>query len=114
LKKKLNARGGIRVVGDPQARVQRIALLPGSTPLAASLAALPAVDVIVAGEVREWESTEYVRDVVSAGGRKGLILVGRILSEDAGMSACAKWIETLAPGMPVRHIPAGDLYWRPA
>src|SRR5262249_7819146 len=29
LKKKLNARGGVRVVGDPQLKVQKIGLLPG-------------------------------------------------------------------------------------
>lgn len=114
VKAKLNARGGVRVVGDPQARVQRVAILPGSTPIAASLAALPTVDVIVAGEVREWESTEYVRDVVHASGRKGLILVGRIVSEDAGMQACASWLAPLIPEVRVGHLSAGDPYWRPA
>ena len=74
LKKKLGSRGGIRVIGDPQTRVQTVALLPGSTPLAAALDALPSVDVIVAGEVREWESVEYARDVVASGQRKGLVL----------------------------------------
>jgi hypothetical protein len=114
VKARLNARGGVRVVGDPQARVQRVAILPGSTPITASLATLPAVDVIVAGEVREWESTEYVRDVVHAGGRKGLILVGRIVSDDAGMQACASWLAPLIPEVRVRHLSAGDPYWRPA
>ena len=37
LKKKLGSRGGIRVIGDPQTRVRTVALLPGSTPLAAAL-----------------------------------------------------------------------------
>jgi hypothetical protein len=72
------------------------------------------VDVIIGGEMREWESTEYVRDVVHSGGRKGLILVGRIVSEEAGMQACATWLESLVAGVPVRHIAAGDPYWRPA
>ena len=48
LKSTLNARGGIRVVGDPQTTVQRVALLPGSTPIQASLQTLPNVDAIVA------------------------------------------------------------------
>jgi putative NIF3 family GTP cyclohydrolase 1 type 2 len=114
LKKKLGTRGGIRVIGDPQTRVQTVALLPGSTPLAASLDVLPAVDVIVAGEVREWESVEYARDVVASGERKGLVLVGRIVSEDGGMSECARWLTTLVPEVPVRHISAGDPYWSPS
>jgi hypothetical protein len=113
-KKRLNARGGIRVIGDPGTRVGKVALLPGSTPLAASLAALPHADVVVAGEVREWESVEYARDVVDSGQLKGLILVGRLLSEEPGMQVCADWLKTLIPDVPVRHIAAGDPYWRPA
>lgn len=114
VKARLSSRGGVRVVGDRAARVQRVALLPGSTPLAAALDALPAVDVVVAGEVREWESVEYVRDVVFSGHKKGLILVGRVVSEEGGMYACATWLGTLIPGVPVRHLAGSDPYWRPA
>jgi putative NIF3 family GTP cyclohydrolase 1 type 2 len=114
LKKKLGSRGGIRVIGDPQTRVQTVALLPGSTPLAAALDSLPAVDVIVAGEVREWESVEYARDVVASGERKGLVLLGRVVSEEGGMSECARWLATLVSEVPVRHISAGDPYWSPS
>lgn len=114
LGKRLGAGGGIRVVGDPKTSLKRIGLLPGSTPLKASLDLLPAVDAIVAGEVREWESVEYVRDVVASGAKKALILVGRIVSEEPGMQACAGWLKTVVPGVPVRHIAAGDPYWRPA
>ena len=49
-KTSLQSRGGIRVVGDPKLRVRKVALLPGSTPIEASLAALPGVDAIIAGE----------------------------------------------------------------
>ena len=114
LAKTLGSRGGIRVVGEPSTSVRRIGLLPGSTPIQASLELMPQVDAIVAGEVREWEGVEYVRDVVAAGGRKALILVGRIVSEEPGMRACAAWLKTVAPGVDVTHIAAGDPYWRPA
>lgn len=114
VKKRLNVRGGIRIIGDPQLRVQRVGLLPGSTPLAAALKLLPEVDAIVAGEVREWESVEYARDQVTEKQKKALILVGRIVSEEAGMAACATWLKTFVPEVAVRHIAAGDPYWRPA
>jgi putative NIF3 family GTP cyclohydrolase 1 type 2 len=114
LGKALGASGGLRVVGDPKTSLRRIGLLPGSTPIQAALDMLPGVDAIVGGEVREWESVEYARDVVAAGGRKALILVGRIVSEEPGMRLCADWLKTVAPGLPVRHIAAGDPYWRPA
>jgi putative NIF3 family GTP cyclohydrolase 1 type 2 len=114
LEKNLRVTGGIRVVGDPKTSVRRLGLLPGSTPIQASLKMMPAVDAIVAGEVREWESVEYARDVVAAGRKKALILIGRVLSEDPGMLACADWLKTVVPGVPVRHIAVGDPYWRPA
>ena len=61
LAQRLNARAGIRVVGDPQTRIRRVALLPGISPLAATMKNLPDADAIVAGETREWESVEYAR-----------------------------------------------------
>jgi len=113
VKKTLNARGGIRVIGDPETKVERVALLPGATPLRASLDTLPGVDAIVAGELREWESVEYARDTVTAGSKKGLILIGRVLSEDPGMNVCAQWIRTVVPQITTTWIGVGDPYWRP-
>ena len=114
VKKRLAVRGGIRVVGDRQLRVQRVGLLPGSTPIAAALGLMPDVDAILAGEVREWEGVEYARDQVTAGGKKALILVGRLVSEEPGMESCASWLKTFVTEVPIRHIAAGDPYWRPA
>jgi putative NIF3 family GTP cyclohydrolase 1 type 2 len=113
IKSTLGARGGIRVVGDPGTTVRTVGVLPGVTPLPASLKLLPGVDAILAGEVREWESVEYARDTVTAGGRKGLILVGRVLSEDPGMNVCARWLGTIVPEVRTTWVPAGDPYWRP-
>ena len=114
VKKQLKANAGIRVIGDPQTRVSSIALLPGVSPLAATMKVLPDCDVVLAGETREWESVEYAADTVAAGQKKGLILVGRVVSEDPGMNLCAQWLKSLVPGIPVRWIPTGDPYWRPA
>ncbi len=114
IKKKLGARGGIRVVGDPRLSVRKIGLLPGTTAIQAALALLPSVDVLLAGEVREWETVEYARDKVTAGEKKGLILLGRIVSENPGMKACAEWVKTVVPELRTTWIPAADPYWRPS
>jgi len=114
LAKRLDARAGIRVVGDPATRVRRIALLPGLSPLAAALASLPDADVLLAGETREWESVEYAQDTVASGQKKGMILLGRVLSQDPGMKLCADWLTPLVPELPVRWLTARDPYWRPA
>jgi putative NIF3 family GTP cyclohydrolase 1 type 2 len=113
VKKSLKVRGGMRIVGDPQLRVRKVAVLPGSTPIRASLEALPGVDAIIAGEVREWEAVEYVRDTVALGGKKALILIGRIVSEDPGMQVCAQWLKTIVPEVASTWIAVGDPYWRP-
>ena len=113
VKQSLKSRGGMRIVGDPRLRIRKVALLPGSTPIAASLEALPGVDAIIAGEVREWESVEYVRDTVALGGKKSLTLVGRIVSDDPGMQLCAQWLRSIVPEVASTWISAGDPYWGP-
>ena len=110
----LGIRGGMRIIGNPRTRLQTIAVLPGTVPIQAALSHLPKADAIIAGEIREWESSEYVRDAITAGRDKALVLVGRSVSEDPGMKVCAQWLGTIVPEAPVRWLPAGDPYWRPA
>ena len=114
VKRKLNSRGGMRIVGNRQMQVRRIGFLPGSVPIQTTLTVLPLVDALIAGEIREWESSEYARDTVSEGLPRALILLGRSLSEEPGMKACAQWLETILPDVRCRWMPAGDPYWRPA
>ncbi len=111
---RLNARGGMRIVGDRQLRIRRIGFLPGSVPIQTTLALLPRVDALIAGEIREWESSEYARDTVTEGLPRALILLGRTLSEDPGMKACAEWLQTIVPDVRCQWMPVGDPYWRPA
>lgn len=113
LKKKLGIRGGMRIVGKPGTEIRTIGLLTGTTALAASLKTMPGVDAIIAGEVREWESVEYAQDTVTAGMKKGLILLGRVISEEPGMKTCASWLKTFVTEVPVQFIATGDPYWRP-
>jgi putative NIF3 family GTP cyclohydrolase 1 type 2 len=113
LKKNLGTRGGIRAIGDRAMTVRRIGLLPGYTMIQASIALLPKVDVIVAGEVQEWESATYAQDVAFGGLKKGFISIGRVVNEAPGMQVCADWLKTIVPEVPIRFISAGDPYWRP-
>jgi putative NIF3 family GTP cyclohydrolase 1 type 2 len=113
LKKTLGTRGGIRAIGDRTMTVRRIGLLPGYTMIQAAIAMLPTVDVIVAGEVQEWESATYVQDVAFAGVKKGFVSIGRVVNEAPGMQACADWLKSIVPEVPIRFVSAGDPYWRP-
>ena len=66
------------------------------------------VEVLVAGETREWETVEYVRDGIEAGLKKALILLGHANSEERGMGYMATWLRERLPNVAITHIPAGD------
>ena len=110
----LKVGGGLRVIGDPNAQIRRVVVLPGVQSLATLVAKLPSTDLILAGETRDWEGPEYVGDAVTAGLNKGLITVGKVVSADPGMRACADWIKTIIKEVPVQWIAAGEPFWRPA
>jgi putative NIF3 family GTP cyclohydrolase 1 type 2 len=110
---KLNLRAGLRVVGDRQATVRRVLLHPGAMTPAIMWQRYSTVDMVVAGEVREWENTFYAADIFTAGEKRALVTVGRVVSEDPGMRACAEWLKTVVKEVPATWIGAGDPYWRP-
>ena len=111
---RLKAGGGLRVIGDPNTHVRRVTVLPGLQTIAQLVARLPSTDLILTGETRDWEGPEYVGDASTAGLNKGMITVGKVVSEDPGMRACADWMKTFISEVPVQWIPAGEPYWRPA
>ncbi len=114
IRSQLNIRT-LRVVGDPKMHVSRFALSPAFSNLQGAVRALsnPNVDVLVVGEPREWEGVEYVQDAITAGKKKGLIILGHALSEENGMNECARWLRTFLPNVPVQFIPAGEPFWTP-
>ena len=69
-------------------------------------------DLIVAGEVREWENTHFAADLFTIGEKHGLVTIGRVVSEDPGMRVCADWLKSIVKDVPARWIMVGDLYWR--
>jgi len=109
LQAKLNSRS-IRIVGDPLLRVTNVAYLPGASGEAKEIKQLERddVQVLVAGEAREWETVEYARDAAAEGRQKALILLGHEVSEEAGMAYCARWLRSLFPTLRVTFIPAGE------
>ena len=109
---RLGVKGSLRVIGSPGMRIRRVLLSPGTTDLAGTVKNLPQADVIVSGEPREWEAVEYVLDTASTDQPKGMIAIGRLVSEEPGMRACAAWLRTLISEVPVEAIAAVDPYWR--
>jgi len=114
LAKKLNAQS-LRVVGNPDLQVTHVALRPGAVGTQKQGLALRSdeVEVLLAGEVPEWETVEYVRDASAQGRHKALILLGHEVSEEPGMKKCADDLRALFPNLPVALVPAGQPAWSP-
>ncbi len=105
----------MRVVGDPNMKLTKIAMLPGAGGSAGQIRMLERDDVeaLLIGEVPEWETVEYVADAVTEHKRKALLLLTHIPSEQAGMEECAKWLKTFISEVPIEFVPARQPFWLP-
>ncbi len=114
MESRLNIRT-MRVLGDPKLPVKRVIASWGyvSQMPGIPFIARPDVDVLVVGETREWELVEYAQDMITSGKKKGLILLGHVVSEQSGMKYCAGWLETFIPEVPIEFTPAVEPFWRP-
>ena len=102
--KRLDARA-LRVAGDPDMPVRRVALGPGYgvPPLTAS------IDVAIGGEAQEsGGNAQYVLDSTALGQPKGVILLGHMLSEDFGMLEVAEWLRGFVTEVPIEWVSAGE------
>lgn len=112
--KKIRGDEAIRVVGDPRAKVRRVAIGAGmATPQNNS----PEIDVVIGGEQREYDgaqdSPEYTMDAATLGIAKGWIIIGHNMSEESGMQEFADWLRPVVPEVKVKHVRAGTVYWVP-
>ena len=105
----------MRVVGDSNMRLTKVAMLPGAGGSASQIRMLERDDVeaLLIGEVPEWETVEYVADAMTEHKRKGLVLLTHIPSEQAGMEECAKWLKTFISEVPIEFVPARQPFWLP-
>ena len=106
----------LRTVGNPEMKVTRLALSPGSAGFERETQALEMdnVEVLLVGETREWETVEYAADAVSEGKRKALIVIGHVPSEQAGMEECVRWMKTFVKDVPIEFVTTKQQFWTPA
>jgi putative NIF3 family GTP cyclohydrolase 1 type 2 len=102
----------INVVGDASMKVSGVMLVPGASGTDMQILALKDknVQVVVAGEVPQWETYEYVRDAVSQGKKKAIVFIGHINSEESGMKFCADWLKKFVK-VPVYFEECHSSYW---
>lgn len=102
----------VRYIGEETMPVRRVAYSAGCPGWGMHRRLLhhPGVDVLLIGESREWETTEYVRDHRAAGAKKALVVLGHAKSEEQGMRYLGEWLQPILPGVEISFIPAGDPY----
>lgn len=105
----------MRVVGDREMKVTKVAFSPGAAGFRREAGALekPEVQVLITGESREWETVEYVADAVSEGRHKALIMLSHVPSEQPGMEECARWLKNFVTEVPVEFVATADPFAAP-
>lgn len=98
----------VRTIGDPSQLCERVLLMPGASGGRSQIQQLmkEQPDVLICGEVAEWETSEYIRDAVSMGLKRALIVLGHAQSEEPGMKWLVQWLQPKIPGVRIIHIPS--------
>lgn len=107
VKTKLGIRN-VRMIGDLSQVCKRILLMPGATGGRSHIESLEKgkPDVLICGEIAEWETSEYIRDARAMGLKPALIVLGHAQSEEPGMQWLVQWLQPKLPSLPVTHIPS--------
>ncbi|HYG21047.1 MAG TPA: Nif3-like dinuclear metal center hexameric protein [Ohtaekwangia sp.] len=100
----------VKVVGELQQSCERILMLPGAAGGRSHIENLRThkPDLLICGEVQEWETSEYIRDARAMGLKVSLLVLGHAVSEEPGMAWLVKWLAPKLPGVAVNHVPAHD------
>jgi len=102
--------GTVRYIGDLSQNCSKILLMPGAAGGRRQILSMSMEkpDVLICGEISEWETAEYVRDARTKGDKLALILLGHIASEEPGSAYMARWLQNKFPNVQVLHVPAGN------
>ena len=98
----------VRYIGDLSQSCQKVLLMPGASggKRQIEMISKEKPDVLICGEISEWETAEYVRDARIKGENLSLVVMGHIDSEEPGSEFMAEWLQKNVPDIKVTHIPA--------
>jgi putative NIF3 family GTP cyclohydrolase 1 type 2 len=102
----------VKVIGMLTDTCRKIVLIPGAAGGRTQIAALEKEkpDLLIVGELNEWETSEYVRDLRHKGAKTSLLVLGHVVSEEPGLEWLAKWLQPQLPGVLVKHVPSTDAF----
>ena len=104
----------VRMMGNKAQNCSRIVLAPGAAGGRLQISTLQKEkpDLLICGELSEWETPEYLRDARHMGIKTGLIVLGHAVSEEPGLRWLQQWLQPQLPGIKITHIPSGGpLLW---
>jgi len=98
----------VRYIGNTEQACKKVLLMPGAAGGRRQIESISKhqPDVLVCGEIAEWETAEYVRDAQTKGQQLSLIVLGHVASEEPGSEYMAGWLRKKIPGIKVEHVPA--------
>lgn len=100
----------VRIIGDVTEKCSRVALMPGASGGRSHITLLEREnpDLLICGEVAEWETAEYIRDARAIGLNRSLMVLGHAQSEEPGMQWLVKWLQPRVGGIKVTHVPSNN------
>lgn len=109
IKARLNL-SAVRFAGNLAMPCAKIGILPGFPGRDRQIALLEGsgMDVVITGEMHEWETPEYGRDAARLGMNKALIILGHAASEEPGMRWIMPFLQEHAPGIAMTFIATGS------
>ena len=98
----------VRYIGSPTQSCKKVLLLPGASGGRRQITEIgkQKPDVLMCGELQEWETAEYVRDAREEGKQLSLIVLGHIASEEPGSEYMVNWLKEKVPDVKATHVPA--------
>lgn len=102
----------LKYIGDVGQTCSKLVLLPGASGGQSQIGAIQKYDpdLLIVGELSEWETSEYVRDARYLGEKIALVVLGHSVSEEPGMEWLVPVLQQKAPGIPVTHVVSGDAF----
>lgn len=96
----------VRFIGDPNQSCTKVLFMPGAPGGTRQIQGIGKVkpDVLICGEIAEWETAEYVRDARAKGDNISLIVLGHIASEEPGSAFMLEWLKDNVPSVKATHI----------
>ncbi|MHA4810538.1 Nif3-like dinuclear metal center hexameric protein [Flavitalea flava] len=102
----------VKVIGDLSQSCQRVVVMPGAWGGDAQIKTVRKYkpDLLICGELNEWETSEYIRDARYQGQETSLVVLGHSVSEEPGMEWLLPWLQPKVPGIKISHVPSGEAF----